>query len=197
MAQSIYDRCHDLAGQSGGDLGEAMDWIAEAASQGQPVAQAETALEAMSQQLRIRSAAAARSASGTNDPVTDEQNIDGQSQLRTDGRALLRAAVESNDPEVLWSIGTAQGMLAQTYEDKAINELAWWLVSCQRGFDCSSQADWIHFDCPDLSFCAPDINGTDYIRNAAGPTCPAVEQRAQDISAKLDAGKWSELGLGP
>jgi hypothetical protein len=44
---------------------------------------------------------------------------------------------------------------------------------------------------------APDINGTDYIRNAAGPTWPAVEQRAQDISAKLDAGKWSELGLGP
>jgi hypothetical protein len=26
---------------------------------------------------------------------------------------------------------------------------------------------------------------------------PAVQQRANEINAKLDAGKWDELGLGP
>jgi hypothetical protein len=26
---------------------------------------------------------------------------------------------------------------------------------------------------------------------------PAVQQRAKQINAKLDAGKWDELGLGP
>lgn len=32
---------------------------------------------------------------------------------------------------------------------------------------------------------------------AAGDEWSAVQQRAKEIKAKLDAGKWDELGLGP
>lgn len=34
------------------------------------------------------------------------------------------------------------------------------------------------------------------VRSRAGSTWPNVQERAQDISAKLDTGQWSDLGLG-
>jgi len=36
----------------------------------------------------------------------------------------------------------------------------------------------------------------DRVRKLAGDQWPVVQQRAQEISAKLDAGRWDELGLG-
>jgi hypothetical protein len=111
-------------------------------------------------------------------------------------RSMLLAAASSKDPEALWTIGEAQGTLNQSFDDKVKNQLAWRLVSCQRGFDCSPEADWIQLDCREDTYCTFGISGIDYIRDAAVANWPEIEQRAHDINAKLDAGQWNSLGLG-
>jgi hypothetical protein len=185
MAQSIYDRCHDLEDQNTGEFGIGEDWIAKAAKAGQPAAQATIAVITFSQEgFRASSYAPVNS-------TPESTNVDRGAELR----AELRAAAESRDPEALWKIGAAQGFLNQSYEDKVKNQFAWWLVSCQRGYDCSAEADWIKLECQDESFCTPQISGIDLIRNGSGTDWPDVQQRALDISAKLDAGQWNELGI--
>lgn len=92
-------------------------------------------------------------------------------------------------------IGSAQGGFDQTYDEKVRNELAWWLVSCQRGFDCTPDADWIQLGCTDDRYCKQGITGMELIRDASADDWPNVAQRAQEISAKLDSGQWDELGF--
>jgi hypothetical protein len=182
FVQLVYDRCHELKDHANG-FREASEWIDAAANAGQPAALAMVALKRFSDAAIPNSTvAASRSPAAGNDPMAES-------------RASLRTAVESKDPEVLWQIGLAQGFLKKDFEDKVKDEMAWWLVSCERGYDCSAQADWITLDCPDESFCTPGISGIDYIRNGSGADWPEVQSRAQQINAKLDAGKWGELGL--
>jgi hypothetical protein len=38
--------------------------------------------------------------------------------------------------------------------------------------------------------------GVNLVRSRAGDAWPDVQERVQEINAKLDAGQWSELGLG-
>lgn len=177
--QRIYDRCHELKEHYAKEFRKSSDWIEEAANAGQPAALAMLALQGFSDNTAPPSK---RSSTAGGDPMADF-------------RANLRAAVESKDPEVLWQIGLAQGFLNTDFAEKVKNQLAWWLVSCQRGYDCSAQADWLALDCPDESFCTPGISGIDYIRNGSGADWPEIQVRAQEINAKLDAGRWPELGL--
>jgi hypothetical protein len=181
LTRSIYERCHDLKdrGNLESEFGKSSDWIGKAADAGQPVAQATTALlELQRTQLKATGFA---DASSVVHVASD-----------TDPHTLLMAAVESKDPEALWYVGTAQGLLNHSYDEAMKNQYAWWLVSCEHGMDCSPGADWIQMSC--LDECG--LSGPDYIRMAAGDKWQEVEQRAQEISEKLDAGESSQLGLG-
>ncbi len=182
FTQSIYDRCHDLREQ-GTEFGTASEWLTKAADAGQPAAQSTVALTVMSDE-------AFKAAAGSAPPSSDKM---------ADARAQLLAAVETKDPQAIWEAGEAQGFLNQSFSEKVKNLLAWRLVSCQRGLDCSPDADWVQLDCRVDSYCAFGVSGVDYIRNAAvaESDLPAIEQLAQDINAKLDAGQWDSLGLGP
>jgi hypothetical protein len=113
-----------------------------------------------------------------------------------DPRQLLSAAVKSRDPEVLFTIGEAQGLLYPANSDTNAARYAWWLVACQRGFDCSAGGDWVKNTCAGDPQCASANSPSDLVRSLAGDEWPDVQQRAQEISAKLDAGQWDELGLG-
>lgn len=186
FTQSIYDRCHDLENFGTSQFGSAEAWIDKASEAGQPVAQVTVALNALSRNAMEASMHAA----GINPPSGSVK------ETPVDPQELLLEAVQSSDPEALWAIGVAEGQLTQNYDDKIKNQLAWWLVSCQRGLDCGSEADWVQLDCPDDTYCTPGITGTDYIRNAAAGSWPEVEQRAQDINTKLSSQQWSALGIG-
>jgi hypothetical protein len=179
FTQSIYGRCHDLREIGLAEFGDGWDWLEKAANAGQPAAQATVALTTLSQEAFAAASAGAQSA----DKVANS-------------RSMLLAAVSSKDPEALWIIGEAQGTYDQSFDDKVKNQLAWWLVSCQRGFDCSPDADWIQLDCREDTYCTFGTSGIDYIRNASVANWPDIEQRARDINAKLEAGKWNALGIG-
>jgi hypothetical protein len=106
----------------------------------------------------------------------------------------LLAAVQSKDPEALWIAGTAQGLINQSFDDKVKNQFAWWLVSCNRGYDCGPGAEWVQMNCQGGN-CPPDMSGADYIRLSSGDKWQDVQDRAKAISDKLDAGDWNDLGL--
>jgi len=179
--RTIYERCHELESQA--DLkrqfGNSSDWISKASDAGQPVAQATVAIINLQwKQLEAAGSAAASSAL----------------QIKTDSdpHTLLMAAVESKDPEALWYIGLAQGLLNPGSATALQDQYAWWLVSCQRGMDCSPDADWIQMSCQDMC----GLSGPDFIRIAAGNHWQEVERRAQEIDDKVNAGDSSDLGLG-
>jgi hypothetical protein len=110
-------------------------------------------------------------------------------------RELLRAAVESRDPEVLFTIGEVQLLLNPLSTENDINRLAWWMVACLRGFDCSPSADWVRSVCGDTAPCASAVDSADRLRILAGDDWIKVRQRAREIDSKLEAHEWDELGL--
>jgi TPR repeat protein len=181
LVQTVYDRCHELMEQGPSEIGTAQDWLDKATRSGQPAAQGMTAVLLLNQEA-LRSIGA--------------PNPEPSMGVDADPRELLRAAVQSRDPEVLWNVGLAQRAINQSSEEKVTNQLAWWIVACQRGFDCGANADWFRLACHYDSNCAPGETGLDYLQRNASQISPVAQERAVEINAKLDAGQWNELGIG-
>jgi hypothetical protein len=187
VAQSIYEKCHEFQDNDLSVLGSAPDWLAKATAAGQPLAETTTASKLLIQEVQQNAARAG----GVPNPNANSL-IEGSSDPRT----LLRSAVESKDPEVLFAIGDAQGTLHPVSPDSDATRFAWWLVACQRGYDCSENADWVKNSCGDNANCRTASSPSDRVRTLAGDLWPDVQQRAQEISVNLDAGQWDNLGLG-
>ncbi len=188
IVQVMWDRCHRLRELDSGILGNKMDWLSQATKAGQPIAQATTARLRMLQDQAKQLV----NAGATSTQKTAQPPIAGA----LDPRQLLRDAVASKDPAVLYEIASVQALLHRTDSraQNGINYVAWLYVACQRGLDCSSNADWVRLSCnPRISNCE---GGTATLMNMAGDNWPAVEQRAQEINTLLDAGRWDELGIG-
>jgi hypothetical protein len=186
-AQSVFEKCHSFQDNDSTELGSAADWLAKATAAGQPIAQSTTASQMMAQEIQQDFSKAA----GVPNPDTTIPI-----QNKADPRELLRAAVESKDPEVLFDIGEAQAFLDPANNDNNTVRFAWWLVACQRGLDCSANAEWVKNSCAGDPQCASANSPSDLVRSLAGDRWSDVEQRAQQISAKLDAGQWDDVGLG-
>lgn len=180
----IYERCHDLeaVGDRERQFGNSEDWIKSASDKGQPVAESDEALQGL---VAIqRSAVSSTVASDFNELTKNG----------ADPRALLLAAVQTKDPEALFIVGEAQGYLNNFAGDSMKNELAWWLVACQRGLPCDSDSEF-QLDVSLNDGLLEDLSGPNLICTMAGKDCQDVERRAQEINDKLNAGAWSELDL--
>jgi hypothetical protein len=186
IAQSVYEKCREFQENDPAELGSAADWLAKATAAGQPLAQSTTALKLLIQEGRQNDARAG----GVPNPYANSTI-----ESNSDPRALFRSAVESKDPEVLFAIGEADGMLHPGNTDSSTTQFAWWLVACQRGLDCSENADWVKNSCGDNAVCRSASSPSDRVRSFAGDEWPDVQQRAREISANLDAGQWDNLGL--
>lgn len=187
IAQEVYDRCHEFVDRDASELGRATDWLAEATASGQPLAQAATATKLLMQESQHNFARAGGLPSADNEATVSDSS---------GPRELLRAAVQSKDPEVLFGVGDALTLLDPAIADKNTTRFAWWLVACQRGFDCSANAEWVKNSCANAPQCASADGPSDLVQSLAGDKWPDVEQRAQQINEKLDRGQWGELGLG-
>ncbi len=181
LASLIHERCYELENgkEKDSEFGRPLDWIAKASNADQPAAQSALALAALQR---------------FGDADTDLKNAMAVAHIENveDARSLLMAAASTKDPEAIWNVGAAQGRFSQTYDDKLKNQLAWWLVSCQRGFDCDADADWIQMSCQTVG-CPKDLAGPDFIRLMSRDCWQEVEQRAQEIADQLDAGELSQL----
>jgi hypothetical protein len=88
---------------------------------------------------------------------------------------------------------------AHLQEERIENRLAWWLLACSRGYDCSENGLWYGEVCAsDAKRCLADHpDAVEYIHRVAADRHYAdLDQRAEDLMAKVDAGAWSDLGLG-
>jgi hypothetical protein len=184
VAQSVFDKCHEFQTEDSKQLGDASTWLDMATKAGQPLAQATSATKILMQQ-KMQSFA---KTNGVADP-----NETGPLGSEFDPRALLSEAVKSKDPEVLFTIGEMQGLLHPSSEGALTAQYAWMLVACQRGFDCSSNSDWVKNTCGDNAQCSSVNAPDDRVRTLAGDRWPEVQQRAQEINSNLDADRWQEL----
>lgn len=186
-ARTVYERCHEFLGGDSTDLGNASEWLSEAMEAGQPQAQADTALDRIvQQQIQV----AQQTATGSSSSF--DSSPDGQ-----DPRALLRLAVESKNPDVLFAVGGAQGYLLPPGSDTKVSQLAWYLVACQRGLDCSANSDWVRISCATtITLCAGLNSSIPFVQILAGQDWNSVQEYASEINAKLDSNQWGDLGLG-
>lgn len=188
LAQQAYERCHRFQENGTGALGDATEWLGRATLAGQPVAQATTATRILLQRTTDRLVKASGAAPATVIAVSrDTAGMDPQE--------LLREAVKSDDPEVLFQIGEADALLHPSIGgDSNTERFAWWLVACERGLDCSPNADWVRNVCYVDPQCA-SIGPSEILEYLAGADWPRVQQRAEELKGKLDAGQWDDLGL--
>jgi hypothetical protein len=189
QAQEGFDHCHRFQEHNVAfELGSAEYWLERATQSGQPLAQAVTARRKLDQDSRdtavplFSNPTAGISISIPSGAPPDRRAVD-----------LLRAAVKSLDPQVLEIIGEEQTELHGSRNAETVDRFAWIYVACQRGLNCSATSRWAE-DCRDNC----DVSTPEGIIMAwSRDEWPAVQQRAKEINAKLDAGKWDELGLGP
>ena len=185
--QRAYRRCHEINETKNPDWGTMAEWLAKATDAGQPLAQMETA-----QKIFLRPLVHGGIAAQSQTPAIAQGTY-------TEARSLVRAAIETKDPQVIFDIGDLQGFLQkdQPQDQLAKNAVTWRYVACLRGLDCGVDAEWHLQFCLWDSNCLPGESGVDYLRRIA-PTLNVIdlEQRAYDLNAKIDAGSWDELGLG-
>jgi hypothetical protein len=189
QAQEGFIHCHQFQDHNvAHKLGSAEYWLGRATQSGQPLAQAVTARRRLDQDFRINAVPL------FSNPSTG-MSISIPSGAPPDRRAvdLLRAAVKSLNPQVLEIIGNEQTELHGSRMGETVDRFAWIYVACQRGLNCSATSH-LAKDCP--TNC--DVSTPEGIIMAwSRGEWPAVQQRARELNAKLDAGKWDELGLGP
>jgi hypothetical protein len=107
-------------------------------------------------------------------------------------RELLRDAIASLDPAVLMSTASSP-LNVNFYDDWEANSMAWRLVACEPGYDCSEQAEWVRETCLFDADCAPGDSGVDLINKRIAANDQEVRNRADQLSRELDDGAWSEL----
>jgi len=186
VAQSVYEKCHQFQENDSAEFGSAADWLAKATAAGQPLAETTTASKLLVQEMQQNFPRAGDVPNPNTSPKIENAS---------DPRSLFRSAVVSKDPEVLFVIGDSQGLLDPASSDSNTRRFAWWLVACQRGFGCSENAEWVKKSCGDDAGCRSASSPSDRVRSLAGDQWPEVQQRAQEISAALDADQWDKLNL--
>jgi hypothetical protein len=186
VIREVYEKCHALIDNNIQQWGTREEWLSKAADAGVPAAQARAAGALI---LRPGLAEAERPP-----PITSREQ---------DPRVLFRQAVESRDPEALYTFAGFQGSLNERVNSAAQQRqfvkdmLAWTLVACQAGYDCSEDARWHKLTCVLDSKCGSHESGLDWIyREAQANHLDGLDERAAELRAKLDAGSLDDLGLG-
>jgi hypothetical protein len=185
--QLAYDRCQEFFNEDTSAFGTAADWLASATRAGQPLAESATASKLVAQGLLDNFAKAGAVPTSIPEPA----------KLKADPQELLYEAVQSKEPEVLFSVGQLYPPMNPNDPDSNVVRYAWILLACERGLDCTANADWVKDGCfgTDIA-CSSATNSSDYVRFLAGDQWPQVEQRARELGYQLDQGNWDELGLG-
>lgn len=187
--QLIYDHCHQFfIEHTAPELGDEMQWLARATQAGQTLAKLETADLRLTQEVLQQGK---KAGSQIDTPLLHMPPIGG---VDSDPYELVRSAIVTLDPDVLWRMSTIYGLLTPDLPvmQRKITRLAWMEVACGRGFDCSAGAEWVVMNCQESSSCGGAVD----IPAMAGDDWPTVQARAQEINAHLDAGEWDQLGLG-
>lgn len=173
-ARRVNDRCRTLEESDPAIFGEREQWLQSAALAGQPNAQVDYA---------------GRLLWSSNDLPADESL-----RSRDDARELVRKALASRDPEVIFSAGRLAALRREDLEQDH-DVLAWMLAACARGLDCGPADERTRTLCRFDTNCQPYESMVDMARRLVD-NFPGVEARSREINRLIDAGDWDALGLG-
>jgi hypothetical protein len=183
----VYARCHGLFDPLDPDVENPVHWLRRAAQGMDPLALAlatgrvlvtsETATQTNAAELRL-----------------DQKELD--QQKATLGRRQLGSALRSRDPEVIFEIAEVIHLSGAPDADRETISAEWRMAACLRGLDCSSSSEIVRGFCLWDRDCQPYESLPDVLHRHVGAGFPAVEARAREINALIDAGKWEELGFG-
>jgi hypothetical protein len=179
-----YARCHDLQEQPVDGIGTSSDWLKAATAAGHPRAQARTAtFDLMKSEL-----ASVQAYQGVKTGV----NPDEQRSAAID---LLKQALKSKDPSVLWSVSDLRDIITGNASDAQTDQWVWRLAACKRGYDCSETSVWRQQFCgyDQGTQCFSGETGVDLIRRVTGVSYQEVERRADEIARQVGAGDWDSL----
>lgn len=188
-AQEVFDKCREFREADTSEAGDARDWLIAAASAGQPNAQAAVAVETLSFDLMREM----RQGNGV-PHVGERIEIDRSPQ------ELLQDAIKSRRPEVMVRVSESlqllRGKVTGSDEGTDTDALAWLLLACQRGYDCTSNSDRVQFSCGYSAACVSYTDQFSLVRDAAGDNWHAVRDRARELGEVVDAGDWDKIDLG-
>jgi hypothetical protein len=170
--EAVDEKCRTLMEGGRSELGDSRKWLEDAASKGQPIAMAVLATT----QLLAAEAG------------------DKKASARASAREQLASALESKDPEVMWTIGELQYALNPESEDSTKAQWAWALAACERGYECGQDALWLQFACV-WDQCPPGETVVDYMKRILQADFPVVEELAREINANIDAEAWSDIDI--
>ncbi len=170
-------------------FGNAWDWLQQATDSGYAPAQAATAAQRLRQdEWRVMERAGAATGELSSLPP-----IGGDASPRE----LLALAVQSDDPEVLFTIGSLQHELnpTQPLQASQLEAFAWEYAGCQRLGGCPEDyGPGTITNCPpNATNCVPVPN--EFLRAVGGNWAP-IQERVNQINAAIAAQQWDQLGLG-
>jgi hypothetical protein len=186
FVQLAFDRCHDFLSHDSSVLGTEDHWLSLAAKSGVPEAQADAALKLITYEA-MKDIAKERG-----EPVPGYER---RLPLDVTPESLLREAIKTRSPHVLARISDALPVIGRDTAELDTERYALLLLACERGYDCSSNAEWVQASCSFNQHCAGYSDPTQRVMEASGANWPAVQQRAAELGEKIDAGAWDDLGL--
>lgn len=171
----IYSRCHTFLEEDNARLSEWHEWLDEASDGHYPLAQAMKA-----DLTRQDAMVAALSGNPTADP-----------EATTKARALALEALRSRDADVVWRM--SDFVDETSVSTNGVLPTAWMLLACDRGYDCSAQAEWLRTACNFDLQCNPGDTGQQYLARQLGNNLDEAKRTASEIGAVLDAGDWGKV----
>jgi hypothetical protein len=179
--REIYARCAAFTAAPGNAY---RDWgalLKRASDAGHPVAQATLAFELALKLMQAQ------------DPRVDPNLV---AKIEQDMRDLARAALRSKDPAALIQLGHVMVLLKSPRVPADDDEsIVWMIAACQRGYDCSVDNEEFRYACALEDACQPFDTVLDMLRRQRPEEFPALELRATEINARLDADRFDEFGL--
>ena len=173
----VFKRCKRLVEAKETPFGNPDDWMKAASENGNPLAQAQTAV-GIAWKARF-----------------DEQPVRAREE-RDEARRLAFEALRTKDPAALVLVGDVASVLDSRQGADNPHEWVWLLAACERGLDCSRQSTWYQFRCSADSKCQPYENGVvDVVRRETGSRFIELERRAKELNAKLDQEQFDDLGI--
>lgn len=171
--QEVFDRCERLEQASDHPFGDAAEWLGKSANAGYDLAMLDSA------QALVRKA-------GVSGNVEDVA-------ARREAKRLALAALRERRPETIFRMGDLATLIAGEGQSADEVQWVWRLAGCQRGYDCSKDAEWLKFQCRFDLNCQPQDDGIDFIRRNNSANFDELQQRARELSEKLDEGKFEDL----
>lgn len=185
----IYARCHAFLDDPAvrPELDEWRHWLDLAADNGVPAAESLKAKVLLNEYQMTQY-------SLNPSPTT---HVDPTAPAKVHELALN--ALQSGDPQVLWQMADLVGVdhpQQLLTGDAALVPLAWHLLACERGFDCSANAEWLRGACNQGATCAPGETGQQLLEQTAvglGGNWEDVKRLAREIGATVDTKDEAKL----